>query len=55
MTDEEQKIIEFLKGSPDSFFGRREIARKAVKRNLFEENPRWVESPLTWKGSTAGW
>jgi hypothetical protein len=47
MTDEEQKIIAFLKGSPDSFFARREIARKAVKRNVFEENPRWVEAPLT--------
>jgi len=47
MTDEEQQIIEFLKGSPDSFHARREIARKAVKRSVFDENPRWVEAPLT--------
>ena len=47
MTEEEQNIIEFLKGSPDSFFARREIARKAVKRSEYEENPRWAEAPLT--------
>jgi hypothetical protein len=47
MTDEEQHIVEFLKGSPDSFFARKEIARKAVKRNVYEENPRWAEGPLT--------
>ena len=47
MTDEEQQIIDFLKGSPDSFFARREIARKAVKRSEYEANPRWAEAPLT--------
>ena len=46
MTDEEQRIVNFLQGSPDSFFARREIARKAVKRTVYEENPRWVEAPL---------
>lgn len=47
MTDEEQHIVEFLKGSPDSYFARKEIARKAVKRTVFEQNPRWAEAPLT--------
>ncbi len=46
MTDEEQQIVEFLKGSPDSYFARREIARKAVKRTEYEANPRWAEAPL---------
>lgn len=46
MTDEEQRITDFLKGSPDSFFARKEIARKAVKRTVYEENPRWAEAPL---------
>lgn len=46
MTDEEQFIINFLQGSPDTFFARKEIARKAVKRTLYELNPRWVEAPL---------
>jgi len=46
MTDEEQLIVHFLKGSPDMFFARREIARKAVKRTIYEENPRWADGPL---------
>lgn len=46
MTDEEQHIVDFLKGSPDTFFARKEIARKAVKRTFYELNPRWVEAPL---------
>lgn len=47
MTDEEKNIVEFLKGSPDTFFARKEIARKAVKRTIYELNPRWVEAPLS--------
>jgi hypothetical protein len=47
MTDEEQHILDFLKGSPDSYYARKEIARKAIRRREFEENPRWVEAPLT--------
>jgi hypothetical protein len=47
MTYEEMAIINFLKGSPESFSARREIARKALKRNVFEENPHWVDPPLS--------
>ena len=47
MTDEEQHIVNFLKGSPDNFFARKEIARKAVRRSFYEEHPRWVEAPLS--------
>lgn len=36
----------FLRGSPDAYLARREIARKALKRTLFEENPHWADAPL---------
>ena len=38
--------MNFLKGSPDSYVARREIARKALKRTIFEENPHWADAPL---------
>jgi len=47
MTYEELAIITFLRGSPDSYVARREIARKALKRTVFEENPRWADAPLS--------
>jgi hypothetical protein len=28
-------------------FSRKEISRKAVKRTVFDENPRWADTPLT--------
>jgi hypothetical protein len=46
MTYEESAIVNFLKGSPEAFIGRREIARKAMKRTVFEEDPHWVDAPL---------
>jgi hypothetical protein len=46
MTYEELAIMNFLKGSPGSFVARREIARKALKRTIFEENPHWADAPL---------
>ncbi|MEI6391107.1 MAG: hypothetical protein WCT12_08385 [Verrucomicrobiota bacterium] len=46
MTYEETAIMTFLKGNPESFVARREIARKALKRAIFEENPHWVDAPL---------
>jgi hypothetical protein len=46
MTYEEAAIVNFLKGSPDSYAARREIARKALKRTVFEENPHWADAPL---------
>jgi hypothetical protein len=46
MTYEELAIMNFLKGTPDSFVARREIARKALKRTIFEENPHWADAPL---------
>jgi hypothetical protein len=47
MTYEEMAILNFLRGNPDSYIARREIARKALKRTIFEENPHWADAPLT--------
>jgi hypothetical protein len=47
MTYEELAIVNFLKGSPDAFVARREVARKALKRTIFEEDPHWADAPLT--------
>ena len=46
MTDSEFTILNFLQTSPESFFARREIARRAVKRQEYEENPHWADAPL---------
>lgn len=46
MTYEEMAIITYLKGVPEGFVARREIARKALRRVDFEENPHWVDAPL---------
>jgi hypothetical protein len=47
MTEVEFEIINFLKQSPDAWFNRREIARKARRREEFEENPHWANAALT--------
>ena len=47
MTAEEQLIVQFMQQSPDHGYARMEIARKAVRRKEFEENPRWADAPLT--------
>ncbi len=46
MTADEMTIVAFIRGSPESFYARREIARRAVKRQVYEENPHWVDAPL---------
>ncbi len=46
MTADELTIVGFLSGSPESYYARREIARRAVKRQVYEENPHWVDAPL---------
>ena len=46
MTSEEYTILTFLKESPDSFFSRKEIARRAVRRQVYEENQHWADAPL---------
>jgi len=47
MTYEETLVLQFLEESPESFYSRREIARKAVKRREFEENPQWAVSAIS--------
>ena len=47
MSYEEFAIMNFLKGSPNDYVARREIARKALKRATFEENPHWADAPLS--------
>ena len=46
MTQEEISVLNFLKRSPESLFARKEIARKAVKRSAYEENPHWADQAL---------
>jgi hypothetical protein len=46
MTYEEMAIMALLGGSPRVYLARREIARKALRRAAFEENPHWADAPL---------
>jgi DNA-binding IclR family transcriptional regulator len=47
MTDAEQTIVTYLASSPESLFARKEIARRAVRRQVYEENPHWADAALT--------
>ena len=38
--------MNLLRGGPNVYRARREIARKALKRAVFEENPHWADAPL---------
>jgi hypothetical protein len=46
VTEDEYIVLMFLKSSPETWFARREIARRAVKRKIFEENAHWADVPL---------
>ena len=46
MTHDEMVIIDFLSGSPDTFFSRKEISRRAAKRADYEASPRWADPAL---------
>ena len=46
MKDDELLILNFLSECPETAFARREIARKACHRSMYEENPNWVDAPL---------
>ncbi len=46
MTYEELAIVSFLTGNPGVYVARREIARKALKRAVFEDNPHWADASL---------
>ena len=46
MTYDEMAVLNFLRGTPTEFLARREIARKALKRTVFEDDPHWADAPL---------
>ena len=46
-SDEENIILQFLDANPKAEYSRKEIARKAVRRRVFEENERWADAPLS--------
>jgi hypothetical protein len=46
MLEEENNILFFLRENRGSAFTLREIAKKAVRRKVFEENPNWAHQPL---------
>jgi hypothetical protein len=46
MSREEYAVWLFLNDNPESDFPRREIARRAVKRPVFEGDPHWVDAAL---------
>jgi hypothetical protein len=46
MTEQETAVLTFLQGCPEMFCARKEIARKAVHRSLYEENPHWLDAAL---------
>lgn len=45
MNTEESVVLNFLEESPETWYSRREVARKAVHRSEYEENPNWA-SPI---------
>ncbi len=46
MTHAEKIIISFLSKNPKAWFSKKEIARHAVRREEYEQNPRWADIPL---------
>jgi hypothetical protein len=46
MTTVEAEILDFLKQSPGAYFARKEIARRARRRDEYEEDPQWAAAPL---------
>jgi hypothetical protein len=47
VTDEQFLILNFLRSSPENYFARREIARRAVRRKVYDENHHWADAPLS--------
>jgi hypothetical protein len=46
MSEEELCIMNFLQTSPHAYCARKEIARRAVRRQVYEENPHWPNAAL---------
>ena len=39
-------ILNFLKQNAETAFARRDIAKRAVKRRIYEADPHWADQPL---------
>ena len=39
-------LMQFFEQNPETRFSRKEVSRRAVKRSVFEEEPRWAEDAL---------
>jgi hypothetical protein len=46
MNEAEYIVLAFLQTSPEIYFARREIARRAVKRKVYDEDPHWADAAL---------
>jgi hypothetical protein len=46
VSEPESIILDFLRATPDAWYSRREIARRAVRRTEYEENPHWADQAL---------
>ena len=46
MTDTEMAILTYLRQSPETWFNRKEISRRARSKEDFEENPHWANAAL---------
>lgn len=46
MSDAESILMRFFQENPDARYSRKEVSRRAVKRSVFEEEPRWAEDTL---------
>jgi hypothetical protein len=46
MSEEELSILNYLRSSPESYFARKEISRRAVRRSVYEENQHWATTAL---------
>jgi len=46
MTEAEFTILNYLHSSPETYFARKEIARRAVRRQVYEENQHWADALL---------
>lgn len=46
MTDAEMIVLGFLQTNAETYFARKEIARRAVRRQQYEDNPRWADAAI---------
>ena len=46
MTTVELEIIQYLKQNRDAYFARKEISRRARRKEDYEEDPHWAAAPL---------